>query len=207
MRDAVEGRMTIEEAFRELPALSTRRMRLRQIRMEDAPALHEFKSEPSYCRWFGEAPQATVEETAAWILSNLDAFSRREAMTWAMTFADDVAVGECCLWNFDAGHLRAEIGYELGPRHWHKGLMTEALEALLDYGFAELGLNRVEADTLATNTSSVALLRRLGMMSEGVLRQRHYFDGGFQDQALFSVLRDEWAGRARRDRAWRIDLH
>ena len=70
--------------------------------------------------------------------------------------------------------------------------MTEAVSAILTYGFTELGLHRIEAVLLARNTSSKHLLQKLGFVNEGNLRQRVFFREAFEDQLYFGLLKDEW---------------
>jgi ribosomal-protein-alanine N-acetyltransferase len=69
----------------------------------------------------------------------------------------------------------AEIGYDLSKAHWGKGLMSEALRAIIEYGFDELGLQKIKADTLSENTRSLNLLGRLGFQLDEVREKSHYF--------------------------------
>ena len=73
--------------------------------------------------------------------------------------------------------------------------MTEALRAVLKYGFEEMRLNRIQAIIDSKNTRSMQLVRRLGFKKEGVLRQRSYFNGRFLDDVMFSLLMTEWKKR------------
>ena len=68
--------------------------------------------------------------------------------------------------------------------------MTESLSAILNYGFLDLGLNRIEANPLALNEASQRLLLRLGFKPEGSLRQRVFFRGAYIDQLYFGLLRE-----------------
>jgi ribosomal-protein-alanine N-acetyltransferase len=70
--------------------------------------------------------------------------------------------------------------------------MTEALHAVIRYGFEKMRLNRVQAIIDSENTFSIKLVHRLGFKNEGVLRQRSYFKGQFRDDACFSLLKEEW---------------
>jgi ribosomal-protein-alanine N-acetyltransferase len=88
-----------------------------------------------------------------------------------------------CFWNIDHGHRRAEIGYELNPDCWHKGLMTEALTSIIDHGFQKLGFHRIEATPLVINEASQRLLERCGFRKEGVLRHRMLFQDRFLAEA------------------------
>jgi ribosomal-protein-alanine N-acetyltransferase len=70
--------------------------------------------------------------------------------------------------------------------------MSEALDAILDFGFTEFGLNRIEAQTMLDNVASAELLRSLGFVEEGILRQLEYFKDAFHDMRLLSLLRQDF---------------
>jgi [ribosomal protein S5]-alanine N-acetyltransferase len=117
---------------------------------------------------------------------------------WCVTLNDqDVAIGSCCFWNIDEDFHSGELGYELNRAHWGKGIMTEALPAVIASGFNDLGLHRIEANPLHHNAASVNLLHKLGFMLEGTLRQRCVFRGDYFDQLYFGLLVDEWRGAVR----------
>ena len=101
-------------------------------------------------------------------------------------------IGACALWSINAQCRRAEIGYVLGSRGWGQGYMHEALSALLDYAFAELDLNRVEADTDPRNERSTRVLERLKFSKEGHFRERCIVDNEISDAAMYGLLRREW---------------
>jgi ribosomal-protein-alanine N-acetyltransferase len=94
------------------------------------------------------------------------------------------------------GGYHARIGYDLAPPFRQKGIMTEAMRAVLGYGFEMMGLNRVEALVDSRNVASVALLGKLGFHLDGVLRENTYFRGRFIDDAVYSLLAREWRVRA-----------
>ncbi|MNY76832.1 putative ribosomal N-acetyltransferase YdaF [compost metagenome] len=71
--------------------------------------------------------------------------------------------------------------------------MTRCCTALINYGFSELGLQRIEIKAATTNTKSQAIPRRLGFKEEGILRQAELVGGKFLDLVLFAMLRDEWS--------------
>jgi ribosomal-protein-alanine N-acetyltransferase len=188
--------MTLDEAFSELATLKTPRLTIRPAVLSDAEAIFSFKSIEESTIGFGQEPHRALQQTKAWIERNLEDYRQRGSMLWVLAYGDRV-VGSCCYWNFGPGSKCAEIGYELHPDHWGAGIMREALEALIDYGFQDMELHRIEADPLATNERSCNLLLRLGFSREGVLRERVSFRGRFIDQAYFGLLRDDWMGRKR----------
>lgn len=189
--------MTLDGAFTHLATLSTDRLSLRQMKMDDAEAVFAFKSDPSVTVCYGQEPHRTIEESRAWLQRRMDDYAIRDSIFWVLTLKDDdEAIGECCLWNFDSSFQCAEIGYELHTKFWYKGLMAEALKAVLAYGFLEMGLHRIEASPLAGNIRSQNLLSKLGFRLEGTLRERHFFQGRFLDQMYFGLLKEEWSDRA-----------
>lgn len=76
-------------------------------------------------------------------------------------------------------HYRAEIGYALQPAHHGKGLMQEALTAVLDYGFHTLQLHSVEANVNPANAASIKILERNGFVQEGYFREAYFMPAGF----------------------------
>jgi len=89
---------------------------------------------------------------------------------------------------------RAEIGYWLDEAFWNRGLMTEALRGIIDFGFAEFDLNRIAANHFSDNPASGRVMQKAGMTYEGTLRQYLVRFGEPKDAAYYSILRREWAG-------------
>jgi ribosomal-protein-alanine N-acetyltransferase len=157
--------------------LNTERLRLRQIRAADAEDMFAFKGDPLVTTCYGQMPHRNVEETMAWILQRVPSRDVDDAILWAITLKEDGRViGECCLWNIDRDLRCAEVGYELHPDYWRRGLATEAIQAVLKYGFEEVGLEVIEAKPLVRNASSVGLLRKLGF-KESARRRMDPKDG------------------------------
>ena len=85
-----------------------------------------------------------------------------------------------------------EIGYELAKAHWRQGIMTEALFAVIEFGFQAIALNRIEAMVMLENTASFKLLQKLGFLEEGILREYGYWKGQFHDLRIFSLLKKDY---------------
>ncbi len=182
-----------DRAFARFPVLSTERLHLRQIQQRDAEALFAIKSNLDVTQQYGQEPHQSIDDTLDWIQRIQALYGPQEDIVWALTFkGEETLIGAATLWNIDPGFHCAELGYELHPTHSKKGLMTEAVSAILTFGFTELELHRIEANPLAKNTASKNLLHRLGFTYEGKLRQRHFFRGHFEDQLYYGILKDEW---------------
>jgi [ribosomal protein S5]-alanine N-acetyltransferase len=190
--------MTVDDAFHSFPTLTTERLRLRAPRLTDAPAVLAWKSDAEVTLPYGQEPYIALNQAEAWVEGRLVDFERRDALVWILARAeDDSPVGMACLWHLDTTSRCAEIGYELDRSTWGQGLATEALRAVLRFGFSIMELNRVEASPLAPNGPSRRLLLKLGFRLEGTLRQRILVRDRFEDQLFFGLLRTEWKALSR----------
>ncbi len=185
--------MSIEDAFTHFPTLTTDRLVLRQLRSTDAEALFALRSDPVGMEFFGQEPHQSIEETHKLIQRLQIYYERRDSLFWCTTLkGEDTVIGSCTLFSFNFDFHYAETGYELHRDYWGKGIASEAMSAVLTYGFAELGLHRIEADVAPDNVRSKNLLLKLGFTFEGNLRERYYFRGQYEDEHYFGLLRDEW---------------
>ena len=103
--------------------------------------------------------------------------------------------GQCSMYGFDSQNRRAEIGYMLSRDAWGKGYMTEAMTSFIDYAFAELNLNRLEADIDPRNTRSEKLLQRLAFLKEGHFRERWIVEGEVCNSDMYGLLKSDWEKR------------
>lgn len=185
--------MPIDAAFAHFPVLTTERLILRQVQPEDADALFVIKSDLKVTSHYAQEPHQSLADTQGWIQRLQTAYDQRQALFWCLRLkGEDTAIGSCTFWNFGPGFHTAELGYELNRNYWQKGYMSEALLAALRHGFTELDLNRVEAIPLARNAASNKLLDKLGFTLEGTLRQREYYQGQFEDQLHYGMLKEDW---------------
>jgi RimJ/RimL family protein N-acetyltransferase len=155
--------MTVDAAFTHFPSLTTRRLLLRQIVPGDAERLFAIRSDEETMKFFGHEPHATLDETKDVVRQMEERYVRKAALHWVITLqGDERLIGACNLFHFDEGFHCAETGYELNRAFWGKGIMTEAMSAILTFGFSELGLHRVEAIIDIANERSKSLLVKLG---------------------------------------------
>jgi len=180
--------------FSRFPTLATDRLVLREFRVGDATALFAFRSDADEQKYNAE-PLTTVDQAVAMIADLHADYAAHTAIHWAVAGRDDdrvIGLFDYVAWERD--HRRAEIGYDLAKAHWGSGLATEALAAMLGFGFTQMDLMRVEAQTIADNHESVRLLRRLGFRLEGLRRSFSLeADGNDHDGAIYGLLREEFA--------------
>ena len=173
--------------------LMTERLRLREFVAEDWRAVLAYQQDPRYLRyyaWTERTPEA-VQEFVGWFLAQQQA-SPRDKYQFAVTLKDTgELIGNCGVRRTAPGAPEADLGYELAPAQWGKGYATEAARAVLAFGFAALGVHRIEAECVADNTGSARVLEKLGMRLEGRLRDKEYFKGRWWDRLIYAVLAGE----------------
>jgi ribosomal-protein-alanine N-acetyltransferase len=189
-RPQVEGEMFDHTTF---PTLTTERLRLREVRAPDAADVLAFRGDPIVQR-FDDPPIHTLDEATAFIGEVREELRAGEGIVWAVALVDEeTVVGLVGFHEWDRYHRRAEVGYGLARTYWGRGIASEALRAILRFGFDEMELNRVFARTIADNHASVRLLERLGFQREGTQRAHPLEDDGmFHDSAVFGLLAAEF---------------
>jgi RimJ/RimL family protein N-acetyltransferase len=176
--------------------LRTERLVLRPLHADDAQALFEIFSDPRVARHLSRPAWTSIDQAHTRIGQDADAMADGTLLRLGLErHRDRALVGECLLFNFVPTCRRAEIGYALAHAAWGQGLMHEALVALIDFGFAQLNLNRIEADIDPRNAASAKTLARLHFVREGLLRERWIVQGEISDTALYGLLARDWQAR------------
>jgi ribosomal-protein-alanine N-acetyltransferase len=179
----------LELNFKPFPVLTTNRLVMRRATTGDAPALFPMRSDPEVMRYISRPLAKTVADVVKLINIIDDQLNANKGITWAITLKDDDAlIGTIGFWNIAAEHHRGEIGYLLSPTYQAKGIMHEALTAVLAYGFEVLKLHSAEAIVQPDNRASINLLEKHGFIREGYFKENYYFEGRFSDSAVYSLL-------------------
>jgi ribosomal-protein-alanine N-acetyltransferase len=181
--------MAIADVFRAFPRLATERLVLREMTLDDTDAVFALYSDDAVMQYLDIGTLTTPQQAADIVQFYMDRFRKQIAIRWAISLhGAPQLIGTCGFHPFDQEHNRVEIGYDLLPAYWERGFMTEALQAMLHYGFTTLELHRVEAVTAPDNAASRRLLAKLGFREEGILRQRSLFRGRYVDDVYFGLL-------------------
>ena len=184
--------------FDVMPYLETERLVLRKMEMRDAPDMYEYSRDPQVAKHVLWEAHTSVSDTKAYIRYMLRKYRAGEPSSWCIVEkSTDKVVGTIGYMWYQKDNSSAEVGYSLARRCWNRGYMTEALRAVLDYTFRELGFNRVEAQHEIDNGASGAVMRKCGMQKEGTLRQRLYNKGRYVDVELYAILRREYHNRTK----------
>jgi ribosomal-protein-alanine N-acetyltransferase len=188
--------MNRKTKFARFPEIKTRRLILRQPTMKDVAWYYEYFSRPEIVWGGGEPGPRDISKAREEFREYLvDLYRKRRGFRWIVTLKDDrKPIGTLGYYNWKpTASYQAEMGYDLAKEHWGKGIMTEAMMAVIDFGFREMELNRIEVFIMPRNKRSIRIIKNLGFKKEGVLRQRYYDElGNFTDDVLFSMLRSDW---------------
>ncbi len=176
-----------------LPVIEASRVNLRHIETADIDSLYDIFSDSEAMRFFGIVPFAERADAVNYLADIHKNFEKNTLFQWGISLkTDNKIIGTTTLFHIDEKNCRAEIGYALNREFWGKGLVTEAVNALLNYAFTELNLHRIEADVDPRNTPSIRLLERFGFQKEGYLRERWIVQGETQDALFYGLLKNEW---------------
>ena len=171
------------------PTLFTERLVLRQMNHDDADEVYFLRSDDEMLKYVGRPKATSVDEIIKWIEMVNDSIFKNEGINWAISLKEDPKlIGIISFWRIDKQHYRAEAGYVLHPNYQKKGIMDEALKAILHYGFHALKLHSVEANIDPENTASKLLLERNGFVREAYYKENYFFQDKFWDSAIYSLL-------------------
>ncbi|MFC7680752.1 GNAT family N-acetyltransferase [Paenibacillus sp. GCM10028914] len=172
------------------PVLETERLALRQLRLEDAADIYDYFSMDEVTMFYDLDSFTELKQAEDLIMYWNNRFNNIEAIRWGITLkSEDRIIGTCGFHNWAKKHYKAEIGYELSPNHWNKGYMTEVLEAVINFGFEELELNRIQALIHRDNVNSRKVLEKSNFREEGLLSEYYYKKNRYVDAVIFSILK------------------
>ena len=152
--------------FIPFPEINTERLFLRKIELSDCDAILFLRSDKVVTQ-FIERPEnrktKNISEAIKFIKELNVAIETNESISWGITLKNtSKIIGTICLWNFSSNNKTAEVGYDLDPKFQRKGFMDEALKEIINFGFKELKLDKIEAFTHYKNENSKNLLKKNG---------------------------------------------
>jgi ribosomal-protein-alanine N-acetyltransferase len=185
--------MDLDVVFSSFPQLESERLILRDLRSGDADALFSVLGDEEVAEFYDDEVFRNVSQAREQIEAWCAGFRGRRCVRWGIAEqGDSKIIGTCGYYGLHRLHKRAGLGYELARSFWRRGIMTEALHTIIEFGFGKIGLNRIEAVVMPENVGSVRLLEGLGFRQEGVLREYENWPGkGCVDLVMLSLLRRE----------------
>lgn len=175
------------------PLLETERLLLRELSVDDVPALFGVHSDTEGMRWFGTDPMVNQSDAENLIKIFENLWLSGIGLRWAIERrSDGKFLGTCGFFKWNRGWRSCGIGYELAQFARGNGYMQEALAVIINYGFDKMKVNRIEAQVHTQNITSIKTLNALGFLREGLQRQAGYWHGTYHDLHHFSLIHQDY---------------
>jgi len=184
--------MNILFEFDTFPQIEAERFVLRAVTDSDSGDLLALYSDETVVEYMPLDPFESEQDALDEMSWYRKIFKEQTGLRWMIEDKQSHRViGTCGYLGYEEEHHRAEIGYDLLSSCWGKGVMTEVARAVLEFGFNQLQLNKIEAKVDPGNEASIRLLYKLGFQQEGLLRQHEFEKGRYVDLAVFSKLQSD----------------
>ena len=184
--------METEITMDTFPILNTERLDLIEIKQSHLSDIYKLFSNEKVTEFYNLLPLKNEQEAQKSIDWFQDRFKDKLGIRWGIAMkGQQKIIGTVGFNNFTKGH-RANIGYDLQTEHWNKGYITEALKSVINFGFSQLEINRIEAEVMQGNTISERVLEKLNFKNEGVLREWMFWNEKHFDMTMFSLLKVDY---------------
>ena len=175
-------------------SIETERLLLRQFLIDDADAIYtNWASDPEVTKFLTWPPHASVHVSKTVLEDWISSYAQKNFYQWAIVLKEH---GSDPIGSISAVHLNddtdtVQIGYCIGRAWWHQGIMSEALKAVMEFFFDEVGANRIESRHDARNPHSGMVMKKCGMKYEGTMRSSDKNNQGICDACWYALLRSE----------------
>jgi len=182
----------LEINFAPFPTLETERLQLRRLINEDVNEIFALRSDQEVMKYIPRPLAKTKEDAMAHISMINEKIDSNEGINWAITFKDNPKlIGIIGHYRIKPEHYRAEIGYMLLSEYQGKGIISEAINEVVNYGFEVMQLHSIEAIIDPENLASARVLQKNGFVKEAHLKENEYYDGKFLDTVIYSILNEK----------------
>lgn len=171
--------------------IKTERLLLRKIQPDDAEMVHMWMSDPEVCKYERWKPHSNSDYSRGYIIEVFDGYKSDSTYQWGIELNGKL-IGSVSIVNVNDYDQKAILGYCLAREFWSNGYTTEAVKAVLQYMFIEIGLNRIEASHSINNIASGRVLEKIGMLLEGQSKDYYFCNSGFQDSRLFGITKEQY---------------
>lgn len=179
----------IDINFAPFPNLETERLFLRRVAKEDVNEIFKLRSDTETMKYIPR-PLVKTKEDALEHINLIDSkIESNEGINWAITLkGNPKLIGIIGHYRIKPEHFRAEIGYMLLPEFHGKGIISEAINEVVNYGFRIMKLHSIEAIIDPDNFASEKVLLKNGFVKEAHLKENEYYEGRFLDTVIYSIL-------------------
>ena len=187
-----------------VPVIRAERLFLRPTERDDLPLFVRWFADGETTRYLALRAPFSLAMEEQWFAGMLEQQGNRQFHFVICLITDGRPIGTAGLHDVNKEDGNASFGISIGEKaEWSKGYGTEALQAICDFGFGQLRLERIELDVYVPNLRAQRSYAKAGFMKEGVLRHAHFADGQFHDIVRMSQLRSEWEALPR-PKSWEI---
>jgi len=178
--------------------LETPRLILRRAEVSDAQAMfRNWASDADVTKYLTWPTYKTVETAYPILDTWVKSYEKPDFYQWMIVLKEiGEPIGSISVVNHRDDIAEAEIGYCIGRQWWHRGIMTESVNAVMDYLFSQVGMNRIEAKHDVNNPHSGGDMKKCGMCYEGTSRQSDRNNQGICDLSTYGILRSDWENAA-----------
>jgi [ribosomal protein S5]-alanine N-acetyltransferase len=178
-------------SFLPFQTLKSDRLLLRQITPEDVNEVYALRSNAEIMKYIPR-PLVTSNEEALEHIKMIQAkIENNEGINWAITIkGNPKLIGIIGHYRMRWEHFRSEIGYMLLPEYHGKGITTEAIQLMVDYGFNQMNMHSLEGIIDPSNTASARVLEKNGFVKEAHFIENEFFDGKFLDTVIYSLVKN-----------------
>lgn len=178
----------------DLPVLETERLLLRKVTLDDVEDIFAYGSIEEVTRYVTWDAHRTLSDTKEFVQFILNQYeNNKQVAPWGIEFKENGRlIGTINFVAWQPKHHSAELGYVLSPDYWGKGITTEATKKVIEYGFEEMDLIRIQARCFLENIGSSRVMEKAGMTFEGISRKAAFIKGKHQDLKVYSILKDEF---------------
>jgi len=175
-----------------LPVLTAGNVTLREMRISDAPSLLAMLTTEEVARFISPPPTTVTGFERFIVWANTERQAGRYACFAVVPRGMDTAIGIFQVRQLEPGFAAAEWGFAIGSPFWGMGVFQEGAQLLLRFAFDTVNVHRLEARAALKNGRGNGALRKIGAVQEGVLRKSFLRNGEYLDQALYSIVSEEW---------------
>jgi len=172
--------------------ISTERLLLRRLNIDDAEIMFKsWASDPDVTKYMRWKTHKYIETTKYVINLWLKEYESSDTYRWGIVYKEkNELIGAIDIVSLDKNTQTAQIGYCIAKKYWNKGIMTEALKAVIDYMFSKTGVKKIESWHHVDNTASGKVMRKSGMKFEGVKKNGDKDnDGNLHDVSVYKICK------------------
>lgn len=181
-----------EKIFDSFPLLKTNNLILRRLTEDDAEGIYNFYSDPVALKYIARNLFTKQEEAIDKINFFNNLFDERKGVWWAITDKEgERFIGFAGFFEIDKAANKAELGYGFLDGNWGKGLGTELVQLLTEYGLNEIQLHKIYAYVDPDNIPSIKLLEKFGYIREGLFKDHDFAQNKYFDTAVYTLLNND----------------